>query len=273
VFVKAINKLAFITSITGLFVFLFDFGYNQSVGIQSSINFYYFIVLIIGIFATIIRYFDQTKRFLRKVIVFDAITIIFTIGILFSHFYKYFMALESTPLYHDLWVKFAIFLTFIREFSEQKVNFKRTLLNPAQLFIFSFLFIILSGAFLLMLPNASYQGISFIDALFTSTSAVCVTGLIVVDTGSYFTFFGQSIIMLLIQIGGLGILTFASYFSYFFIGGSTYETQLTLGEMTNSKKLGEVFTTLKYIILITLTIEIFAAILIFLVYQTFHFHF
>jgi trk system potassium uptake protein TrkH len=263
VFVKAINKLAFITSITGLFVFLFDFGYNQSVGIQSSINFYYFIVLIIGIFATIIRYFDQTMRFLRKVIVFDAITIIFTIGILFSHFYKYFMALESTPLYHDLWVKFAIFLTFIREFSEQKVNFKRTLLNPAQLFIFSFLFIILSGAFLLMLPNASYQGISFIDALFTSTSAVCVTGLIVVDTGSYFTFFGQSIIMLLIQIGGLGILTFASYFSYFFIGGSTYETQLTLGEMTNSKKLGEVFTTLKYIILITLTIEIFAAILIF----------
>jgi trk system potassium uptake protein TrkH len=263
VFVKAINKLAFITSITGLFVFLFDFGYDQSLRIQSSVNFYYFIVLIIGIFATIIRYFDQTKRFLRKVIVFDIITLVFTIDVLFSHFYKYFMAVESTPLYHDLWVKFAIFLTFIREFSEQKVNFKRTLLNPAQLFIFSFLFIILSGAFLLMLPNASYQGISFIDALFTSTSAVCVTGLIVVDTGSYFTFFGQSIIMLLIQIGGLGILTFASYFSYFFIGGSTYETQLTLGEMTNSKKLGEVFTTLKYIILITLAIEIFAAILIF----------
>src|SRR5690606_18101870 len=111
--------------------------------------------------------------------------------------------------------------------------------NPAQLFIISFLVIILAGALLLMLPNATHGGISFLNAFFTSTSAVCVTGLAVVDTGTYFTQFGQTIILVLIQVGGLGILTFASYFSYFFKGGSTYENQLSIGEMTNSQKIGE----------------------------------
>lgn len=95
-----------------------------------------------------------------------------------------------------------------------------------------------------MLPKATYDGISFIDALFTSTSAVCVTGLIVVDTGSYFTEFWQIIILVLIQIGGLGILTFASYFSYFFKGVSTFENQLALSDITSSKKIGDVFSTL-----------------------------
>ncbi|MBN2766747.1 MAG: ATPase [Paludibacteraceae bacterium] len=166
-------------------------------------------------------------------------------------------------LENPIWVRIAVLFTFIREFSEIKFNYKRTLLNPAQLFVASFLVIIFIGSFLLMLPNATHEGISFIDALFTSTSAVCVTGLIVVDTGSYFTEFGQIIIMGLIQVGGLGILTFASYFSYFFKGGATYENQLALSDMTSSKKLGEVFSTLKYIILITFTIELVSGLLIY----------
>src|SRR5690606_13031050 len=109
-----------------------------------------------------------------------------------------------------------------------------SVLNPAQLFIISFIGLILIGALLLMLPNATYNNIHFIDALFTSTSAVCVTGLIVVDTSSFFTPMGQSIIMLLIQAGGLGILTFASYFSYFFKGGATYENQIALSDISSS---------------------------------------
>jgi len=114
-----------------------------------------------------------------------------------------------------------------------------------------------------MLPNSTYDGISAINALFTSTSAVCVTGLSVVDTGTYFTGFGITIIIILIQIGGLGIMTFASYFSYFFTGGSSYENHLVLSDMTNVDKLGEVFSTLKNIILLTFVIETIGAIFIF----------
>ncbi|HBT09758.1 MAG TPA: ATPase, partial [Leeuwenhoekiella sp.] len=167
-------------------------------------------------------------------------------------------------LYNDKWVKAAILLTFIREFAEQRIDYKKSHLNPAQLFIASFIAIVLLGTFLLMLPKATYEGISFLDALFTSTSAVCVTGLIVVDTGSYFTPLGQNIIVFLIQLGGLGILTFASYFSYFFKGMSSFENQVVLSDMNNSNKIGEVFSTLKRILVITFSIEAVGAVLIFI---------
>ncbi|MBN1276994.1 MAG: ATPase [Deltaproteobacteria bacterium] len=81
-------------------------------------------------------------------------------------------------------------------------------LHPATLILLSFLLVIIIGTLLLKLPVSTRGGhITWIDALFTSTSAVCVTGLIVVDTGSFFTLFGQSVILILIQIGGLGVMT------------------------------------------------------------------
>jgi trk system potassium uptake protein len=135
--------------------------------------------------------------------------------------------------------------------------------NPAQLFILSFMFLIIAGSFLLLLPNATHTSISLTDALFTATSAVCVTGLSVVDTGSFFTPFGQVIIISLVQAGGLGIMTFASYFGYFFKGSSSFKKQLVLSELIWSGKLGEVFSTLKRIIIITLLIETAGAVFIF----------
>lgn len=85
--------------------------------------------------------------------------------------------------------------------------------HPARVIALSFALTILLGSFLLMLPPATVGGsMRFIDALFTSASAVCVTGLTVVDTGTYFTEFGQIIIMALIQVGGLGIITLSTFF-------------------------------------------------------------
>lgn len=136
--------------------------------------------------------------------------------------------------------------------------------SPARLFTFSFLFLIILGTLLLLLPISTNGDISLVNALFTSTSAVCVTGLIVVDTSSHFTLFGQTIIMLLIQSGGLGVLTFASYFSYFFKGSSSYVSQIAISDIANTNKLGEVFSTLKRILIITLSIELFGAIWIYL---------
>src|SRR5690554_8060691 len=136
--------------------------------------------------------------------------------------------------------------------------------SPARLFTFSFLFLIILGTLLLLLPISTNGDISLVNALFTSTSAVCVTGLIVVDTSSHFTLFGQTIIMLLIQSGGLGVLTFASYFSYFFKGGATYENQIALSDISSSNKIGEVFITLKRILGITFFVELVGAVFIFI---------
>ncbi|MCP2605015.1 TrkH family potassium uptake protein [Candidatus Aminicenantes bacterium AH-873-B07] len=85
--------------------------------------------------------------------------------------------------------------------------------QPAQVLAISFLVTIFIGTFLLLLPISTNKGnISFIDALFTATSATCVTGLIVVDTPNYFSLFGQIVILTLLQLGGLGIMTFTTLF-------------------------------------------------------------
>ncbi|MDO4468135.1 MAG: potassium transporter TrkG, partial [Bacillota bacterium] len=88
----------------------------------------------------------------------------------------------------------------------------KKILSSSQLIILSFIIMILIGTFLLMLPISSSEGIvtSFKDSLFTATSASCVTGLVVKDTGTYWSMFGQFVILVLIQIGGLGVVTMAT---------------------------------------------------------------
>src|SRR5690606_32355054 len=85
-------------------------------------------------------------------------------------------------------------------------------IKPTQILVFSFAFLILAGGILLSLPVASKSGesIGLLNAFFTATSAICVTGLVVVDTYTQFSIFGQIVIMILIQIGGLGIMTMAT---------------------------------------------------------------
>lgn len=260
---KLFYRIAFWISLTGLIAIVSDFGFYQNDFSQRLLDSFYFVVLGIGLISFFARYIQDRKLFKRKAFVFDLISVGFTLWLYYLYLFVGVPFETDLILENPIWVKIAVLFTFIREASEIKINFKRTVLNPAQLFILSFLIIILIGSFLLILPNATYDGISYLDALYTSTSAVCVTGLVVVDTGTHFTLFGQTIIMILIQVGGLGILTFASYFSYFFKGGTTYENQLALSDMTSAKKLGEVFSTLKYIILITFGIELFAGILIY----------
>lgn len=137
-------------------------------------------------------------------------------------------------------------------------------MNPAQLFIYSFVGLIIIGTLLLKLPISLNQPISVIDALFTATSAVCVTGLIVVDTATHFTIYGQFFIMLLIQAGGIGILSFASFFSYFFTGSSTYADQLVFKDFFSTDRLGEVWVLLRRIMIITFGIELVGALLIYI---------
>ena len=86
-------------------------------------------------------------------------------------------------------------------------------LDPPKILVLGFAIVILLGAFLLTLPIATEdgKGLSFLNALFTATSATCVTGLVVVDTGDTFTMFGELVILFLIQIGGLGFMSFATF--------------------------------------------------------------
>lgn len=136
--------------------------------------------------------------------VFDALLIenIFT-GLGFSGF-----ADVST-----LFIQGYFLIVVVTEFLRNSDFLPRIRLNPAILFIFSFLFLIVIGTFLLMLPEMTTHGISFVDALFTATSTTCVTGLMTLNPDVHFTFKGQFVILTLIKLGGTNIIAFGGFLS------------------------------------------------------------
>lgn len=262
---RLLNKFIVIISLIGVGVALIDSGFELSVWLQQLFHLFYMSIILLSFVNTVRRYTRPKVRLtVNKVVVFDLLISIAILVLLVLHFTELFQSGLSAPADGFIAIKIAVLVTFIREISDNNFSLNRGFLNPGQIFILSFLSVILVGSLLLMMPNATNQPISFIDALFTATSAVCVTGLIVVDTATHFTTFGQVIIIGLIQIGGLGILTFVTYFSYFFKGGVSYETQLSISEMTYSSRMGDMVTTLKSILYVTFGIEALAAILIYI---------
>ena len=130
---------------------------------------------------------------------------------------------------------------------------KRT--NPSLILAGSFFLIICIGTGLLMLPRCTVDGISWVNALFVSTSAVCVTGLVPVDVATTFTSLGQLVIIILIQIGGLGVMTLTCFFAMFFMGNTSVYNQLAVRDMISSDSLSSLFSTVIYILFFTLVIE------------------
>lgn len=135
--------------------------------------------------------------------------------------------------------------------------------SPPQILVLGFAAIILVGALLLMLPISSTTGESlpFVDALFTATSATCVTGLIVVDTGTYYSTFGQVVIMLLIQTGGLGFMTVATLFSLVFKRRISLKDRLLLQEAMNQNTMEGIVRLIRKVLIYSLVIESSAALI------------
>ena len=164
----------------------------------------------------------------------------------------------------DEWLYFGIGVIFLSELSKSSLFFDNFYFNPTILFVISFIGLILIGTLLLMLPRTTLHApLSFVDALFMATSAVCITGLTVADISTNFSLFGQSVVLVLIQVGGLGIMTFTGFFGYFFSGGFSFKNQLMFGEILGENKLNSVISTLLTIISITLLFELIGASFIF----------
>jgi len=126
-----------------------------------------------------------------------------------------------------------------------------------------FLFMILWGTFALLLPQSTVSGsIRFIDALFTATSAVCVTGLTVVDTGTTFTLFGQVVILTMIQFGGIGIAFFAILFGFVFSGRINVGQKSLFSSTMTPRAQWNIWGVFRIIFTVTITVELIGAILI-----------
>lgn len=242
----------------GLLVFLiFDFGFKN----LNDFRNYKVIVLPSILFALLAFNFykynktkkdpDLNKSSKVSLIVLGFLILFESLVVLMTYEESYFETLFQTRsiLEYGLLIYFFIRLTYLLR---RVYNFY---FNPAILFVGSFALVALAGAFLLMLPSATYHDIEFVDALFTATSATSVTGLVVLDTSKDFTTFGQSIILILIQIGGLGMLSFTSFFAYFFKSGSSFKESLYMKDILGHENLSSVMKLVMQIVVFALVIE------------------
>jgi Trk-type K+ transport system membrane component len=165
-----------------------------------------------------------------------------------------------------LFVQAAVLVSGLALVISHQTRFTNRAFHPGLVLIASFLFLVLSGALLLKMPLCTVPGYtcSWLDAFFTSTSAVCVTGLSVQNTALFFTTTGQVVILLLIQIGGLGIMTLTFFAAVVLFEGLSLHDRLLLGKMIQENRLARIGETLKFIVLMTLVCEGVGALVLFL---------
>lgn len=141
---------------------------------------------------------------------------------------------------------------------------RKKIYTPVQILVLGFAVVIFIGALLLRLPISSQSGkiTSFIDCIFTSTSAVCVTGLVTLDTGTHWTYFGKTVIMSLIEIGGLGFMSVATL-AFLILGKRiTLPERLVMRASMNSNSLQGLVKMVKYILIFTFSTQTIGAVLL-----------
>ena len=265
-FTVFVERFMLYLSILAFGVFIVDWGFNNEHFLDQFIYWFYwtFNVLVMLGFGFRIFFFRQKKlRKRQKFTQYLLLGLSFLVfcGELFAPVWL--RSAEGEASKH--WIIYLIIIVlFVEELSDRLFVANLFKIHPALIFANSFLLLIFIGSILLMLPNATTGGIRFVDALFTATSAVSVTGLAVLGTGTDFTMTGQIIILILIQLGGLGMLTFTNLFGLLFRGGTSFQNQLFIKDTLNARHLNDAFKNLIKIILFTFIIEAMGALFIFL---------
>ena len=208
------------------------------------------------------------KEYLRNTLLEICLVALFLAVFLYGKYHFFFIQAHAL---HDLPVRIiyalSIFIT-LRALAQTRrlgIFLRNLTAHPAQTIMLSFFGVIMVGAIFLAMPMATYDNtrIGFINALFTSTSATCVTGLTVVDTATRFSGLGKLVIMLLIQIGGLGIMILA-YFTAFLVGRKlSHQDRMMMSYMLDEDDARNLGRGVKSIVLITFFLELCGAALLF----------
>ena len=146
----------------------------------------------------------------------------------------------------------------------EKVITKKNRLSEVRILALGFAVVILLGGVILSLPISSKSGryTSLVDSIFTATSAVCVTGLVTLDTGTYWNTFGQCIIMILIEIGGLGFMSVTTFIAMILGRKITLRDRLIMQEAMNTFNIQGLVKMLRYVLGLTFTVQIAGAFLL-----------
>lgn len=257
-----LKNISRIISISAFGLLLYDFGINRSESVSEYLQYCYFIILILFIIFESISIFKNildVKWIVYLKPILPLITVMLIILNTLEVNVDFYYSVEN---YKFLYI-ISMLIIIIPEINAVISKLYIRKFSPAIIFVGSFQLLIIFGALLLLLPNSTKEGISIVDAFFTSTSAVCVTGLVVLDTGADFTLFGQTIILVLIQLGGLGMLTLTSFFAYFFKGSSSYQENLYLKDFLSSNEMSGLLGFALKIVLFTFILEAIGAIFIY----------
>jgi trk system potassium uptake protein len=206
---------------------------------------------------------NRFEAWLLLLVATDLLVSLFTSHHMVQQF-LFMLGFPNINTYYNLFIQFYFMLIIAFELGKAGRFIDYIKIGPSALLALSFVFIILSGAGMLMLPEMTVNGISAIDALFTSTSACCVTGLVAVDTATCFTLKGKTVIMLLIQVGGLNIISFATLFATFYRTSSGVRMQSLIKEMVSADRLSNTRQLLRRIFMYSIVIEMSGALLLFL---------
>lgn len=219
---------------------------------------------------TFLFYSLHRREFLRRSWFEFLVIILLIIQFLSVQIFNFkFIDNDNFENYYLLFVQFYFLIMVLIELAKVSSSLGKYNLSPPILMVASFLILIIIGTVLLMMPRMTVNGISFIDALFTATSASCITGLAVVSTSACFTIKGQIVIMILIQLGGMSILSFATFFTTFLARSSVgLRYQYLVRDMMSANQLSESFSLLRSIVLTTVIIELSGAALLYAYWNT-----
>jgi len=263
---KGVFLFSFIlSSILFFIVFIFQIGFNEADEVLPLINRSFRLIFIVLFFSKFFIFLVsfKTKTLNRRLV--DVVLLGFTLAIFVASLspvgpnFLFLIYLNSSVV-----IKIGSVILIISELYRFSGFINSVDISPSLLFVTSFFIVIIIGSGLLMLPKAHTASMTYLDALFTSTSSVCVTGLIVVDTSTAFTFLGKLIIAGLIQVGGLGIMAFTGFFSYIFTGSSSFREHILLRDIFSSETMGGMLKVLTKIVVFTFLTELIGAVLIYL---------
>lgn len=206
---------------------------------------------------------NRFEAILLSLITFDQLVKVFTGANIVQQFMQV-IGFPGIHTYYNLFIQFYFSLIIIIELGKAGRFIDYIHIGPSGLLALSFLLLIASGTGLLLLPEMTVSGISQIDAFFTSTSACCVTGLAVVDTPTCFTLKGKTVLMLLMQLGGLNIIAFATLFASFHRNSGGIRMQSLIKDIVSTDKLSDTRGLLRKIFIYSIFIEITGATFLFL---------
>jgi trk system potassium uptake protein TrkH len=260
---KSLVGINVLTAAAVTATFVMRFGFHEPMLAPSILYYIKAALLCVFIVEKIIRLFNAVSKAEFLQANWFEIPLLLALGIGMFAADRWFAEADPMAVRHFA-VSIYLVLQVVIKVCRTVVNLAASGRSPTRTLIATFLILILSGAGLLMLPRASAtENVSFVDALFTATSATCVTGLIVKDTGSDFSLMGQLIILSLIQLGGLGIVVFGAVFALLLGQALSLRERVAMQDLLSARTLGRISSMIAFIFFGTLLIEAVGAISLF----------